>query len=384
MALIEVKPVETKREQKQFFDLPWKLYQGDPNWVPPLRQGQKELLGFKPHPFHDNADMQTFLALQDGQPCGRIAAIVNHAHNRQHHEQRGFFGFFESVDDQEVANQLLDATVQWAADKGMTAVRGPLNPSINYEIGLLVDGFDSLPTFMMTYNHPYYESLIEGYGFQNAQNLYAYWGHVDMLEKLDKKLEFIVAEATRRFKVNLRPMDRSRFGEEVRLFLRLYNESSTGVWCFSPMSEAEVDHAADSLRHLICPEMTSVAEIEGRPVGAAFGLLDYNPRIKKIDGRLYPFGFMRLLWNRRSIKRVRMVATEVIPEYQRWGLGLLLLSRILPDGLAMGMKEVEFSWVAESNHLSRASLERGGAKRTKTYRAYDYEIPAAGRNADSK
>ena len=150
------------------------------------------------------------------------------------------------------------------------------------------------------------------------------------------------------------------------------------------MSEAEVDHAAASLRHLICPEMTAVAEVEGRAVGAVFGLLDYNPRIKLIDGKLFPFGFMRLLWNRRALKRVRLVATEVLPEYQRWGLGLLLMAQMLPQGLEFGTEEAEFSWVAESNHLSRASLERGGAKLIKTYRVYDYQIaPDTGDGASS-
>ena len=134
-------------------------------------------------PFFDDAEIQTFVALRDGQPCGRVAALVNHAHNRQYDEQRGFFGFFESVEDEEVSGALFDAAREWFADRGIEAIRGPVNPSLNYECGLLVDGFDEPPWFMMTYNKPYYGHLIEQYGFRKAQNLYAFWGHVRILDE---------------------------------------------------------------------------------------------------------------------------------------------------------------------------------------------------------
>ena len=145
------------------------------------------------------------------------------------------------------------------------------------------------------------------------------------------------------------------------------------------MSPGEVDHMASSLRHLIVPELTAVAEVDGVPVGVVFALLDYNPRIKKIDGRLFPFGFIRLLANKRSITAVRLISTNVVPEYQKWGLGLALLAKLVPDALAWGIKEAEFSWVLESNLLSYKTLKRGGAKITKTYRIYDWEaFPGAG------
>jgi GNAT superfamily N-acetyltransferase len=365
--------VKTRRERSQFFKLPWTLYRDDPNWIPPLRTNQLELLNYKRHPFYDDAEIQTFLALRDGQPCGRVAAIVNNAHNRQYKEERGFFGFFESVDDQDVASALFDAVRQWFAERGITQIRGPANPSLNYECGLLIDGFDSPPTFMMTYNPPYYANLIEGCGFEKVEDMYAFWGHVDMIQTLDKKIQFIVDEAKRRFKVKLRTLDRSRFREDVRLFLDIYNRSLVGTWGFAPMSEGEVEHMSKSLGHLIVPEMTTVAEIDGKPVGAVFGLLDYNPRVKAIDGRLFPFGFIRLLRNKKALKRVRLISTNVVPEYQKWGIGLLLHNRLLPDALAFGIEEAEFSWVLESNHLSYATLERGGAKVTKTYRMYDLD-----------
>jgi hypothetical protein len=226
---------------------------------------------------------------------------------------------------------------------------------------------------MMTYNKPYYERLILDYGFQLAQNLYAFEGHVDMLANLDVKLDFVINEATRRFNITLRQLDTSRFGQEVRMFLDIYNRSLGGTWGFTPLSEAEVDYMSRALRRLIVPELTAVAEVDGRPIAAVFGLLDYNPRIKKIDGKLFPFGFLRLLYNRRAIKRVRLLSTNVLPEYQRWGVGLVAMARLVPDVLQWGIQEAEFSWVLESNHLSYKTLKRGGAKQTKTYRIYDLD-----------
>jgi hypothetical protein len=191
------------------------------------------------------------------------------------------------------------------------------------------------------------------------------------LKTLDEKLAFITEECRRRFDIKLRRMDRKHFDREVRLFLKIYNEALVGTWGFVPLSEAEVEHMAASMKHLIAPEMTTIAEIDGRAVGAQFGLLDYNPRIKQIDGRLFPFGFIRLLWNKKAIKRVRLVSTNVIPEYQKWGLGLVIASRIVPDAKAWGIEEAEFSWVLESNKLSYGTLKRGGAEITKRYRIFD-------------
>ncbi|MFO0902701.1 MAG: N-acetyltransferase [Pirellulales bacterium] len=375
MASLTVKPVETRREKKQFLMLPWTLYQGDPNWIPPLRTNQAQLVGYKHHPFYDYSQGQTFLAYRDDKPVGRLAAILNPRHIERTREQQGIFGFFECTEDLEAAQGLFAAARSWFAARDIHSMRGPINPSLNYECGLLVEGFDTPPYFMMTYNHPYYGQLIESCGFQKSQDLYAFWGEIGMLGSLDKKLEFVVEEAIKRFDVKVRRLDPRRFRDEVRTFLNLYNLSLQGTWGFTPLSEGEVDFISKEMKHLIVPEMTTIAEIDGRPVACAFGLLDYNPRIKLIDGKLFPFGFLRLLWNRRSIKRIRLISTNVMPEYQRWGLGVVVLARLVPEVLAWGVDEAEFSWVLESNYLSLKSLKRGGAKLTKTYRIYD-SIPS--------
>ncbi len=375
MSNLVIQRVATARQKKQFLQFPWTLYRGDPNWIPPLRGDQKELVGYKPHPFYARNSAQTFLACRGSEVCGRIAAILNQGHIVQHNDRRGFFGFFDCIDDQEAANGLFDAVRRWFADQDIHRLRGPTNPSLNYELGLLIDGFDSPPTFMMTYNPPYYARLIENYGFRKTQDLYAFWGHIDMLPKIGQKLAPIAEQIIERYNVKLRSLDTSRFQEDVEMFLSIYNRSLANTWGFVPMSPDELRHMANGLKYIIVPEMAIVAEIDGRAVGASFGLPDYNPRIKEIDGRLFPFGFLHLLRNRRAIKRIRLISTNVLPEYQRMGVGLVLMHGLVPKAIEWGLQEAEFSWVLESNSLSYGSLKKGGAKITKTYRVYDWEEP---------
>jgi len=375
MSSLVIQRVTTARQKKMFLRFPWTLYRGDPNWIPPLRGSQKEMVGYKPHPFYERNLAQTFLALRDGEVCGRIAAILNRGHNERYEERRGFFGFFDCRDDQEAANGLFDAVRSWFAAMDIHKLRGPCNPSLNYELGLLVDGFDSPPTFMMTYNPPYYERLIENYGFRKTQDLYAFWGHVSMLPKISEKLGPIADQIVARYDVKVRTLDRSRFQQDVALFLDLYNRSLVNTWGFVPMTRAEVSRMSGELKRIIVPELTACAESAGRVVGGAFGLPDYNPRIRDIDGRLFPFGFIHLLRNRRAIKRVRLISTNVLPEFQRMGIGLVLMNSLVPKALAWGIEEAEFSWVLESNRLSYGALKKGGAQITKTYRLYDLDVP---------
>jgi GNAT superfamily N-acetyltransferase len=372
MPHLEIIPVSNRAERKLFFNFPWDLYRGDPHWVPPLRMVQKELLNYRHHPFWDDAEIQTFVAMRDGKPVGRIAAFVNHAHNRWYNEKRGFFGFFETIEDEEVSGRLFDTAQEWFIERGIEAIRGPMNPSLNYECGLLIEGFDESPWFMMTYNKPYYGQLIDQYGFRKAQDSYAFWGHLSMLEGVTQRLTPMSQNLFERFPLKCRPIDTKNFNRDVETFLDIYNKSLVSTWGFVPMSEGEVKKQAAGLKQMIAPELTTIAEIDGKPVGTMFGLLDYNPRIKAIDGKLFPFGFIKLLANRKAIKRVRLISTNVLPEYQSWGIGIALVARLVPDALKWGINEAEFSWVLESNDLSYKSLSKGGAKITKRYRFYDY------------
>ncbi len=368
---VQVDQVNSRADRKAFLELETRIYAGNEHWVPPLWDVRKQLCGFKSHPFYDDAVSAAFLVRRGGDVVGRVLAIKNHAHNRIHQDHLGFFGFFECRDDPDAAAALLAAAEDWLRDRGCDAIRGPVHPSLNYEVGLLVDGFDSPPTFLIPYNHAYYESLLTATGYETSQDLYSYEASIGMLEDLDPKLKFVVEESQRRFKVECRPLDRSRFNAEIDTFLNIYNRSLEKTWGAVPMSEAEVREQGKGLRFLLVPHLTSIAEIDGAAVGVGFGLLDYNPIIKKMGGRLYPFGWVRLLLSRRKIERLRLVSTNVLPEYQRWGLGLVTLYPIMPAAMKFGIRVGEFSWVLSSNQLSWKTIERGGAKRTKTHRLFD-------------
>jgi GNAT superfamily N-acetyltransferase len=370
--VVQVSPVRGWRDRRAFMNFAWDLYHNDPIWIPPLRDNLKRLLGWKYHPFQEIGEVQTFLARRDGEVVGRIAGIVNHAHNRHHKEQRGFFGFFECINDRAVAHALFDNVRSWLAERNIRALRGPMNPSMNYEIGLLIEGFDDPPTFMMTYNPKYYADLIQSYGFAKSHDLYAYLGYKKDLDHQLPRVQLLMERLGEMFQLKTRGLDRSRFREDVETFLHIYNGACLHIWGFVPITEKEMSWMSRDMKHLIIPELTSVAEVEGKPIGAVFGMPDYNPRIKAINGRLFPFGFLKLLSKKHDIKRVRLISTNVLPEFQRWGIGIALLVSLVPKGLAIGMEEAEFSWVSEDNTLAVSSLEKGGAKLYKKYRIYDF------------
>ncbi|MCY2985803.1 MAG: GNAT family N-acetyltransferase [Planctomycetota bacterium] len=305
---------------------------------------------------------------------GRIAAIIDCGHNDRFKEKRGFFGFFDCRDDQVAADLLFTEAGRYLKIEGMENVRGPCNPSLNYESGALVQGFDTPPTFMMTYNGPYYDKLIKGFGFEKSQDLYAFEGNLDTLKTMDSKIQFIADEAKRRFCIKVRTADKNKLGDDIRLFLKIYNQSSKGTWGFVPYSEAECEGLAKSLPFIVDPRLISFAEVNGKTVAAAMCLPDYNPLIKRINGRFFPIGFLSFFFGRRQIKKVRIMSANVIPEYQKWGIGLVILERMIPRCLEQNITDAEFSWVLESNKLSRGTLERAGTIHTKTFRLYDRSL----------
>jgi GNAT superfamily N-acetyltransferase len=237
--------------------------------------------------------------------------------------------------------------------------------------GVLVEGFDSPPTFLLPYNPPYYGALIEGCGFHKCQDLYAYRGEMGMRARVEKKLWPIAQQIAQRFNVTTRSLSRLRFRKDVEEFLAVFNKSLVGHWSYVPFTPQELKHFAKDLAWLLVPELAMGVEIDGRLAGVALVLPDYNPRIKRIDGRLFPLGWLRLLAARRAITKYRVVAANVLPEYQLMGLGMVLMGELAIRGWKRGADGIEFSWVAESNALSRGALEKGGALLAKTYRVYD-------------
>ncbi len=372
---VVVAPVVSRGDRREFLRLAETIYRDDPNWVPPLLDNIKRMLGWKRHPFHEIAEVQTFLARRDGQVVGRIAAILNREHNRVHKEHRGFFGFFESIDDQQVADALFQAVAVWFAERNITALRGPANPSMNYECGLLIEGFDEPPTFMMTYNPPYYQRLIENFGFRKSQDLLAFIGYADQLPAVQQKLAPLVEQAKQRSGVTLRSLQKTHFRQDVEMFLEMYNRACVTMWGFVPLTRGEMYELARSMKHLLVPELALGADAEGQTVGVVLGLPDFNPAIKQIRGRLFPFGFIKLLRAKYHAKRIRIISIAVVPEFQRWGVGMVLMAGLVPKGVELGMQEAEFSWIVETNDMAILGLEKGGAKLYKTYRMFDFDPP---------
>jgi len=368
---ITVRATTSWWDRRRFQRLPWTIYAGDPNWVPPILSEERHLLGWGRHPFFDNAEMVTLLAERRGKVVGRVAVFVNDVHNRKYKERLGFFGFFECVDDRTVAQELFDAGRAWLLQRGMTTWRGPVNPSLNYTCGLLIEGFDSPPVFLMTYNPPYYAALIEACGFVKSQDLYAYEMDVALLAKLVARYKPAVLSALDGGGMSVRRFDPSRFDDEIKIYLDLYNRSLDGNWGFTPLQEGEVKQIAADLRHIIAPEFAAFAIVNGEPVGAVLALLDYNQIIRRINGRLYPFGIFRLMRGRRRINVARAMAVTMLPDFQQSGFGIVLLDRLVEAAKPWGLRSWEFSWVLESNTSSRGTLERAGTKLTKTYRIYD-------------
>lgn len=368
---VRVDAVRGRRDLKRFLTLPWRIYTDDPEWVPPLLADRKALLDRRTHPFHDHAEAEYFLARRGDDVLGRIAAVVNHRHNEFHGDRTGFFGFFESVDDPAVAGALLSTAQAWVADHGMDRIRGPMNLSTNEECGLLVSGFDRSPAVMMTHNPPYYARLLEAAGYAKAKDLLAYW-----LEGPEPPQRLVrgVERLQRSEEVEIRSLDKRRFRDEVGRIQQVYNSAWNRNWGFVPMTDAEFENLAAELRPVVEPTLCLIAEVRGEPVGFALALPDFNQALRHIDGRLFPFGLLKLLWYRRKIDTARIITLGLKPDYRRMGLDAALYLRLYRNGVAAGFTRAECSWILEDNWEMRRALERLGAEVHKTYRIYEKRL----------
>jgi GNAT superfamily N-acetyltransferase len=367
---IEIVPVEGKKATGQFVQLPYDLYRNNPHWVPPLRMAVKELLDREKHPFYANAETQLYLAMKDGQVVGRVAAILDRAHNRFHEENAGFFGFYESIDDAEVAHALLSQARTWVKGKGADFLRGPVNPSTNYECGMLIDGFDSDPMVMMPYNPAYYPALMDKTGLRKSKDLYAYLSSTQAVDsrKIDRVADRVLAKT----KVRVRPIDMKNFQADVERVWEVYNSAWEKNWGFIPMSREEFMLMGKEMKMILKPELVLIGEVGDRVVGFALCLPDANQAMKPARGRLFPTGLLKILYYQRLIRSVRVLALGVVEEYRTSGLGAAFYAVLIRNARKLGYGDSEMSWILEDNTLMNRSLEVMGAKRYKTYRLYDW------------
>ncbi len=368
MSLI-IKQVQSKSELHEFVTFPWRVYQDDPHWVPPLIGDTKKML--TRHPFLEHGLTEYYLALRDGKTVGRIAYIINHLHNKEHNENIAFFGFFDVLPGDEVSALLFDTVEARAQEAGFTALRGPANFSVNEEYGLLVDGFDSPPAVMMTYNPERYIKLIETQGYHKAKDLVAYY--LDNPDPPDRIVKVAEKLAARRGVV-VRTANMKRFDQEVAKVQEVYNKAWESNWGFVPMTPAEMDHMAAELKPILKKDLLLIAEKEDAPIGFALALPDFNYAIKKANGRLFPFGLLKILYHSRKIDMLRVLTLGLIPEFRRTGIDQLLYLRLFQGAKREGITRGEFSWILEDNHAMRQALEKFNCEVYKTYRIYEKSI----------
>jgi hypothetical protein len=368
----QVLPVENKQQLKAFIDFPHALYKADPYYVPELYIAQKDLLTPGKHPFHEHSSLQLYLAYEDGEVVGRIAAILNNNHNAFNNRQDGFFGFFDCINDGEVAELLFRQVRQWLLAKGVRTMIGPVNFSTNESCGLLIEGFDSSPVAMMPYNFPYYIELLEKQGFEKKVDLLAYQFRAEGYNDKAARMAEALRNRLEQKGIIIRPINLKRYKQEAESLREIYNSAWDKNLGFVPMTPKEFDYMAKDLKMIVDPEFCLIAEHNGKVVGFSLAIPDINQILKKIKrGRLLPTGIFKLLLQRKKINAVRILALGVIEGYRKMGIEACFYGAAMQKHQEKNMKSAEASWILENNVLMNQGLLKMDAKPYKRYRIYE-------------
>lgn len=365
--------VTTREERKAFLEFPYDHYENDEQWIAPLKMEQKKLIDTDKNPFYNNGDIALFLAEQNGEICGRIAAIEDRRYNEYHDSRTGFFGFFECIDDQAVTDLLFRVAGDWLRERGLTDLLGPANPSMMDEIGILVDGFEHDPSILMPWHKPYYDRLLKGAGLEKAMDLYSYRVTTETVA-LDRMMRAEKLVRHRLPDLHIREINLGNLKQEVDIIRRIFNRAWAENWGFIPLTEEELTHTAKDMKMILNRDFAHIAEIEGEPVAFSIALPDLNQVLKKMDGTLFPTGIFKLLWNKRKINRIRTALMGVLPDWQGRGIDALLHKEAITNGLETGFNSAELGWVLETNTTMMRVAERIGGHIEKTYRMYGREL----------
>ncbi len=372
MSTITIHPVRSKKEREEFIRLPWKIYKGIDAWVPPLLMDRRKLLDTEKNPFYKHSEIELFMARKNGEVVGRIAAIINHNHNKEHNDRVGFFGFFESINEQSVADALLKEAASWLLAKGMDTVRGPANPSVNDEYGLLVNAFDKPPVVLMTYNPEYYPALFEKAGLTKAKDLYAYL--LSQKTVYSERFERVTEIVRQKSNLTFRSLNMKEFKQEVAKIKEVYNDAWQYNWGAVPMTNEEFDALAADLKPVVVPELIIMAEYNGKLIGFALSLPDLNMALKyNKNGYLLP-GLYCMVRYKKKINTVRIIVLGVLPEFQKTGAATVLFYETASRAKQLGYDFGEASWVLEDNIMMNRAAEMMNAERYKTYRIYEKKL----------
>ncbi len=373
MGKVEVSPVslDDPRAKEEFIRFPWQVYPKDSPWCPPLFMDRRDFLNPKKNPFFSEAEVQLFVARRGGELVGRVSACEDRAGNRFHGTKQVNFGFFECVDDEEVAAALLSQVEEWGRARGLTEMQGPMSFNTNHEVGLLVDGFEHPPSIQMTYNLPYYQGLLEKFGLEKRKDLYSWWmdvhGDPNDLPRVEKIAERVRAKSGLTFRtVNMKKWD-----EEVDRVLAIYNDAWDHNWGFTPFTEAEFRHTAKDLKMVVRPELAMVAEDGDVPVAFSLTIVNANQALRHANGRLFPFGLFQLLWNLPKVDTLRLIALGIRHGYRKRGIDSVFYLDSLRNARASGkFRAGEIGWTLEDNDLINRAIEMMGGRRIATYRVY--------------
>ncbi|MBK8700037.1 MAG: hypothetical protein IPN29_11105 [Saprospiraceae bacterium] len=372
---IEIRKVETDKEKKQFIDFPHDLYKTDPNYVPEIYLAVSELISEKKNPFFKHSKASLYLAYKDDKIVGRVAAIINNNYNKFHTCNVGFFGLFDVIDDQEVANSLLDAAMAYGKANGVDRVLGPTNFTTNDTAGLLVEGFDSPPVVQMTYNYAYYQRLIEHYGFTKDMDMYAFWIPTKTANEKSLLLSERLKERLNSRGITFRNLNMKKFKTEVDKVRNIYRAAWEKNWGFVPPTDEEFDFLAEGLKMILDERYAYIAEENGEMIGFAVGLPDVNEimiNVKK--GRLFPFGIFKLLFGKKKVKKVRIVLLGVKEEYRKIGIEAIFYANLIRAAQNNNLLGGEASWILESNQMMVQGAENLNGKKYKTYRIYTKNV----------
>ncbi|WP_025209114.1 hypothetical protein [Hippea sp. KM1] len=365
--------VTESEDLELFLDFPAKIiYKGDPFYVQQLLNEEKKLLNEKDNPFYKNAKRKLFIAYKDKKPAGRIAAIVNHRHNKTHNDKVGFFGFFESIDDLGVAKGLFEAAEDYLSKEGLNRIRGPVSPSMNDVSGLLIGGFFAPPVFMMPYNKAYYSDLIEKSGFKKVKDLFAFYLSVSNEPK--EKLKRLALYAKEKFSIQLRYFSKKNFENDLKVIHRLYCEAWKDNWGFVPPTFEEFYYGTKDFKSMVPEELIIIAQKDGQPCGFSAIIPDFNQALKGMGGRITPFNALKLLYRMKRIDNYRLITLGVLPECRKLGVDLLLYVKSFEVVKRRGGKGGELSWTLEDNDAINKPILKMGAEHYKTYRIYEKGI----------
>jgi hypothetical protein len=372
---IVVKPVTDKRGKRDFLDVPFTVHAGDPHWVAPLYLERDEHLDPRKNPFFQHADVQLFVAYKNGKPVGRISTQDDRLRLKTHNDNKGMFGFLDSIDELEIFASLVQSAGAWLKARGRAGMIGPFSFSINDEMGLLINGFDTPPNMMMGHGKLYYAPHMEALGFTKAKDVIAY--HYDLTPDSPPILASIQKRALASGDVSLRPLKLSNMKNEIRLIMDIFNDAWSNNWGFVPWTEAELDKLGKDLKLLVNGNYGYIASYKGAPAAFVVTLPNLNDWIKGMNGRLLPFNWAKLAMKviRKKPTSLRMPLMGVRRKFHNTPTGSALSTLVIEAArkyhAARGGKTAELSWILEDNLPVRRLIETFGGIPYKTYRIYE-------------